>query len=478
LDQLSTGVLGFANAMGRGLADVPRFASMLSMVAGPLSMFRGRELSQQIGTIGAAGITGRFTPEEILSITSLVSRGGGSQAVVGRSVAQLARTILFPQTPRERAAYGQAQLPANAQQLYQLGGAEVLLRQMRAVEQQGGININRGGRAMTDEQLSALGDNATNAQLGISGRGAALAQSFFGRAESRRAFTIMYSILNGLREPGQTLAQAFSTWTRQIRDAGRSTDFLDRQMKIVNSQGALRQLGITMGSLRLSLLNNLSPALVPVSGVINRGARAIIDHPRVAQVTEGALIATLLGIGSRNVLGRLTGGRIGGGGVARGVASRALTLEALPQLLQGGPTAGTVANPTWVMIHPASWTLGGPTGGGGGGGGMSWITKLFGGVGAARLAAVAGGTATAIGGGLAASLWLNQHPHLRDAPFNAIGLGAQSGNPVQCQRRQSLQPLPGYAQTRPDGSRLDAARCPAGGSLRSDRRHPRARLAL
>jgi hypothetical protein len=371
LNQLSQGVIGFSMSMGRGLQDVPRFASMLSQVS-RISLFRGSELSQFIGQIGAGGVTARMKPAEILALLTAVSLGGGSQAMAARGVSQLTgRSLLFPQTPGQKAAYGQAGLPSDPATLVQMGGANVLLRLFNAVHAAGGLGISGAGRAMTDEQIASLGDNASASSLGISGRGTALARNFFGRIESFRAFTLAYQILSqDARAHGITLNQAFRNFVRQINNAGKSTKTLDDQFKAFLSQSQLSQASIAIHNMTMGLVRNADPLLHPLARGVTALSNQSLQHPHVVGALEGALFA---GLGAR-AIGRFVpggAGRLlrlfgrGTSGVASGAAGAALAGEAATNLLSGGQTDGTRANPFWVIIHPASWYVGSPGGFGG-----------------------------------------------------------------------------------------------------------------
>jgi hypothetical protein len=371
LNQLSQGVIGFSMSMGRGLQDVPRFASMLSQVS-RISLFRGSELSQFIGQIGAGGVTARMKPAEVLALLTAVSLGGGSQAMAARGVSQLTgRSLLFPQTPGQKNAYGQAGLPTDPATLVQMGGANVLLRLFNAVHAAGGLGISGAGRAMTDEQIASLGDNASAASLGISGRGTALARNFFGRIESFRAFTLAYQILaQDARQHHYSLNDAFKRFVTQINNAGKSTKTLDDQFKAFLSQSQLSQASIAIHNMTMGLVRNVDPLLHPLARGVTGVSNLSLRHPHVVGALEGALFA---GLGARTIGKFVPGGSArllrlfgrGTSGVASGAAGAALAGEAATNLLSGGATDGTRANPFWVIIHPASWYAGSPGGFGG-----------------------------------------------------------------------------------------------------------------
>lgn len=357
-ETLANGVIGFSQALGRGRPDIEKYANEIAAFTRESLGIRGDVLAQGIGNLGATARVGGFTGEQSLALLGAAAQGGGSPAVSMRGVAQLQRVILRPTTPAQIAAYRAVGLPTDPVQLSRMGGLAVLQRMLSGVRQRGGLAAVGG---MSEDQIA----QATSAgEAGVTGGGAGIAFNLFGRAEALRAFTTIYS--------QQGKHKDFDYFLQQITDAGQNMTTLNEQFRAFLSQSTLSNVSNAFHAASIQAVRSLDPILHPVAGLVTGALGAATAHPRATMAVEAALFASL---GAR-ALNRFIPGRFGRvlgrfgrvAGIGAGAAGGALTGEAAANLLGGGHTDGTRANPFWVIIHPASAYVGsgggyGPLGG-------------------------------------------------------------------------------------------------------------------
>lgn len=364
--ELTRGVLGMANSLGRGPQDIPRMADILALISGR-SMLRGPELAGQVGRLSGAASIGQFTPEQMAALLMSASTAGGSPAVMGRGITQLMRTILNPNTPKEIAAYRQAGLTTNKAELQGIGGMQVLKTLLAYVRSQGGVNLNSRRVAGLSEEDFA---NATGpGDVGISGPGAKVLFDFSGRAETLQQFAIL------LKRPADEL-------DKLTTQATKAKGVYEAMFQSFADEASLSRAANAASNFRLQFVRNFQPVLDLLADGLTAVSDFSVGHQRL---TQGVAVTAATGyVGSKVVSrilrkqtarGRAT--RLGMfGGVAQGVAQAgdiaslsALAAEAGPSLISGIGKGDRNA-PLWVFIHPLSWSFPGtPDFGGGGAGG-------------------------------------------------------------------------------------------------------------
>ena len=415
--KLAEGLIGVANSLGGGRKAIPREADIISKVVAQSVGFRGDVLAQNLGRLGGAAGIGGFSDSQMAAVLTTASQVGGSPAVIARGVTQLMNNILNPKQKAQKLAYAQAGLPtdpnalANFKYKGQEGGYAVLTKMLDAVRSRGGLKTNRAGLTMSDEQASALGDNATLGQLGIGGGGGTdLAYGLFGRQESLRQFV-------GILSQGP---DKLDTFLKSMTNASGQMDAMFNERakynQLARAQNAISNMG-------LMAVRSADPALRPIASGINAVGNLMADHPRGTQ----AVIGTGLALGTTRLLAKMLPGSVGAGlgrmgklgkilggisGAERAALSGALTAEASPNLVSGGggETMGMRNNPVWVIIHPTSWAVGQPGGTGnpnsplpGGGTKAPWVAAPAAGLGVATTAGIG---AVAVG---ASALGLNYY---------------------------------------------------------------------
>jgi hypothetical protein len=394
--ELASGIAGLIHAMGGGaLRDIPgstrRIANIVATTTQRSPVLTGTDITRDIGRLGAGLNVSRMTPEQIFALYGAASQAGGSPAVIGRGISQMVSAGLVPGHLQKRqiAAFQQAGLPTDANSLRKLGGWEVLMRMMHAV-QQGPIHA-RNAAALRDEGITD--DQQAVDQAGISGINMNLAANLFGRQESFRQF------INLLAVGGP---KALDDFIGSIKD-GEKQNRSAQRAEIANRRRFFQRLQETQRNIGIEFLRGFAPLFSgyarALSGV---GSTAMRIGPTGLVAGAGGVVAAnvashllfktgLTGLAGRGI-GRIPGvgpllGRFGLGKLAARSSELAAAslIGAGPNVFQssGIQGAGSRANPFWVVVDPLSWFMpgapsdraagpGGP-GGGGGGGRVPWV---------------------------------------------------------------------------------------------------------
>lgn len=342
--QLAGGIAGFVRQIdprGRNIGrQTSRISGLIWQMLAQTPNVTGRDISRDIGRIGATMTIANMTPEQVFAVWTQAGAAGGSASVIGRGVAQLLGTsLLHPQTPAQIKAFQQAGLSTDPTTLRNMGGFQVLQRMMAAVAPRGASV--RNPLALNNEDLE---DPEAIAASGVKGVNLTLLYNLLGRQESVRQFInlIAQGAVPALREHVAGLKAANTAEQQHQRE------------RAAQEQRVLSRTTQAMSNLPLQLVRQMRPFLEhviapPLIGASNLAAR----HPRATQVAEVALGTALAATGARRLLRAIRGGR-GGAGAAAGMA---ITAEELPSLLAGGAADGSRRNPFWVVIAPASGTL-------------------------------------------------------------------------------------------------------------------------
>jgi hypothetical protein len=397
--QLASGIAGLIHAMGGGaLRDIPgstrRISNIIAETTRISPVLTGTDITRDIGRLGAGLNVSRMTPEQVFAIYGTASQAGGSPAVIGRGISQMISAGLVPGHLQKRqiAAFQQAGLPTDANSLRNLGGWEVLMRMMHAV-QQGPIRV-RNPQALRDEGLD---DQEAIQQSGVQGINMNLAANLFSRQESFRQFINLLAV-GGPR--------ALDNFIGSIKD-GEKQNRSAQRAEIANQRRFFQRLQETQRNIGIEFLRGFAPVFSGYARVLGGvGSTAMRIGPTGLVAGAGGVVAAsvasrllfntgLTGLAGRGV-GRIPGvgpllGRLGLGRLASRSSELAAAslIGAGPNVLQssGIQGAGSRANPFWVVIDPLSWFMpgapsdrtAGPGGGGGGGGGHRppWIIPPF-----------------------------------------------------------------------------------------------------
>jgi hypothetical protein len=409
--QLAGGIAGFVNQIPGGRRNIPkttnRVANMILELTAATPNITGRDISRDIGRIGATMSQTGMTPEQTFSVWAQAGRAGGSASVIGRGIAQMMGNLLHPNTPTQQQAYLGVGLPTDPNSLRQMGAMNVLQRMIRATVT--GPIAAQNANALNNENI----DDPTQAIAAANVRGIDLNRVYglFGRQESARQF------VNLLAQGGVKGLQDFIRTLKQAEDQNRAGQ---RERAALN-QRELARFGVARQNISLGLARGAAyPLEHIVAPPIIAASDALAGHPHIRQAADAALGAVLLRSGIR----RFLRGRAGAAGGAS-AAGLAIAAEEAPALLAGGahPT-GSRDNPIWVMISPASWFVGSPGGfaspaGTGEGTSVGMGRRLFNRLRPALPLATAGGAEIAIptamaGASVAEAYWLTRHqpvPH-------------------------------------------------------------------
>jgi hypothetical protein len=357
---LAGGIAGLISQIPGGRQDIPgntkRIANMIAYMTRVTPNITGRDISRDIGRVGATMTLANMTPEQAFSVWGVAGMAGGSASVIGRGVAQLlGSSLLHPNTPAQQRAYMMAGLPTDPTTLRQMGGMNILERMLRYVGPNARIR-NRG--ALSDENIC---DADAIRAAGVSGINLTAIYQMLGRQESVRQF------VNLLGQGGVKALRAYIDHQQQAI----KVDQQRQRYEAAAHQRTLLRFSQARQNLSMSLVNAADWPIEhliadPVIGISNQMAR----HKTATQVG----IAGALGIAAASRLRALsafrTGGRFGRAGRALGILGNAqreaiggaITAEELPAAIAGGKTDGTRANPYWVIISPLSWSVGSPGG--------------------------------------------------------------------------------------------------------------------
>ena len=353
--QLAGGIAAMVNQIPGGRRNIGsttnRVANMISFMLAETPNVTGRDIGRDIGRIGQSASIANMTPEQAFAVWGLAGKAGGSAGVLGRGVAQLlGSSLLHPQTKEQVKAYGQMGLPADPNMLARMGGFQVLLQMMERVG--GNVKI-RNPKALGNEELS---DEDALAAAGITGLDRTTLYKALGRQESVRQFIALMG-QGGVKALKDYIAtQDKATKSNAVRS--REEEFQKQNaLTRFNQQRANLGLGLARG-IQWPLENIVAP---PVGALSN----AVTEHRTATQVALGALFGAMA-IGKGGSIFKAWRNRKAGGSPGQELVGGLLATEAASNVLAGGPTDGTRANPFWVIIHPTSWAVGQPGGGVGG----------------------------------------------------------------------------------------------------------------
>lgn len=345
--KLGTGIAGLiANTGGRANpgAAAGRFRDLIYGVLKYSNVFRGEDISRDIGRLSAAGPALNMTPEQIFAIYGSAGAAGGSGAVIGRGIAQLLTASLAnPKSKDQKMAFAQLGLPTTPGQLRQLGGMEILRRLLEGI---GPISPS-GARGLRSEDLT---DEEALAGSGVGGNRIDLLYKAIGRMESVR------QVLNLAATGGIESIEAFE---RRIREAEKNHQGA-QAAEIANNRRWYQQMNEAQKNLRTSLARGVEPALEDFGNAVKDASDFVVKHPResAAVVGGGLAVATIMkiitGAGIGNILTRIPGiNRIPGIGRAGQLGPAMLVGSGVGAFASTG--TGTRADPIWVVIDPLSW---------------------------------------------------------------------------------------------------------------------------
>lgn len=361
---LAGGIAGFIQQVPKYRKNIPRgtkeVANLVAFMTKETPNITGRNISTDIGRIGASMKIANMTPEQVFAVWGLAGKAGGSASVIGRGITQLiGSSLLNPKTPTQINAYRQAGLPTDPTVLRSMGGMQILARMLQYAGKSG-VRI-KNPRALTDE---SLGDPEALAAAGVSNVNLTGVYHLLGRQESVRQFVQLLS---------QGGVQALQAYIKHQHQAIK-VDQQRQRYEAAASQRVLTRVTQARSNLGMTLVAGASWPLEhlyanPIIGLSDLAAK----HRTATQLAVGGA----LGYGAARMLKRVISSRKAGG-----LVGGAISAEELPNVIQGGATDGTRANPFWVIISPLSWSVGSPGGfsssvpGGGGGGKTSWLKKV------------------------------------------------------------------------------------------------------
>lgn len=401
---LAGGIAGFIQQVPKYRRNIPRgtkdVANLVAFLTRETPNITGRNISTDIGRIGASMKIANMTPEQVFAVWGLAGKAGGSASVIGRGITQLlGSSLLNPKTPQQIAAYQGAGLPTDPSTLRSMGGMQILARMLQYVGKSG-VRI-KNPRALTDE---SLGDPEALAAAGVSNVNLTGIYHLLGRQESVRQFVQLL---------GQGGVKALQAYIKHQNQAIK-VDQQRQRYEAAASQRVLTRVTQARSNLGMTLVAGASWPLEhlyadPVIGLSNLAAR----HRTSTQLAMGGA----LGYGAVRMLKRVISSRKAGG-----LVGGAISAEELPNVIQGGATDGTRANPFWVIISPLSWSVGSP-----GGfsspvpsGDKTRLPSIFGKI--PKGTALRGGVAAAVAVGLAADSYLLYQGLSARAP-NVVGRG-------------------------------------------------------
>lgn len=326
-----------------------RVANLISYMLASTPNVTGRDVARDIGRIGQAAQTARMTPEQAFAVWGQAGKAGGSAGVLGRGIAQLlGSSLLHPQTKEQIKAYQAMGLPSDPNALARMGGMKVLLQMMERIAPRGARIRNR--TALFNEEMT---DEEAIAASGATGINRTLLYQALGRQESVRQFIALLGQdgVKGLKD--YLRAQQAATKANAVR--AREEEF-QRQNTLTrfNQQRANLNLGLARG-----IQWPLEHVVAPPVGAL---ADAVTEHRTATQVALGSLFGGLAVYKGARILKALRNRRLGGS-PGQELVGGLLATESAQNVLAGAATDGTRANPFWVIIHPVSWMVGGPSGG-------------------------------------------------------------------------------------------------------------------
>lgn len=354
--ELGGGIAGFIAAIPGGKNNLgqsmSRIANLIAYITSATPNIKGTDISRDIGRMGSVMKLARLSPEELFALWGTAAEKGGSASVIGRGITQLAgASIMHPKSPEQLAAFGQAGLPTDPNQLRKLGGFAVI------------------------EKLLTHAANGPGNKPDVS-----FLFNAFGRQESVRQF------VNLLGKEGPDALKRFLKGLQQAE----KQNLYQQRVDLAMQRRGLAQLSESFQNIGLSLVRGLEGPL----GAVGVGVKFLSDelakHRTLtkAAVGVGVTLASSRALaklgafnGANRWLGRaesqagaagLTGrmkwaGRglkllSGMSAAERAAASAALMTEEAPAVLAGGAADGSRANPYWVIISPWSWSVGSPGG--------------------------------------------------------------------------------------------------------------------
>lgn len=351
---LAGGIASMVNQIPGGRRNIAgttnRIANMISFMLAETPNVTGRDVANQIGRIGATQVQANMTPEQAFAVWGLASKAGGSQAVIARGVSQLlGSSLLHPQTPDQIKAYNSVGLPADANMLASRGGYDVLTYLLDRV----------GNRVKVKNPRALLDPDATDedalAAAGITGVDRTLLYNLFGRQESVRQFIALLS---------QGGTKALKDYIK-VQEAATKANAVRQREEAFQRENTLTRFNQQRQNLSLGLARGIQwPLEHIVAPPVGALSNAITEHRGATQAILGTAFGALAFSRGKRLLSAFRN-RKAGGSPGQEMIANALAVESAPNVLAGGPTDGTRANPFWVIVHPDSWMVGTPGGSGG-----------------------------------------------------------------------------------------------------------------
>lgn len=345
--QLAGGIAGFVNQIPGGKNNIGkstnRVANLISFMTAQTPNITGRDISRDIGRVGATMSQTGMTPEQVFAVWGEAGKAGGSSSVIGRGVAQMLGNLLHPVSPNQIKAYQSIGLPTDPNSLRSMGAMNVLKRMMTSATT-GPISV-RDPSAFNNENI----DDPTAAinAAGTKGINLNKVYGFFSRQESARQF------VNLLAQGGVPALQKYIA----TQDKASGANAVYARETAALHQRTLARFNVARSNISLSLARGAAwPLENVVAPPLIHASNFLAGHTKTREAADAALGLLLLRSGAKRLLkgrGSLKGG---------GLAGAALTAEAAPNLLAGGIPTGARDNPLWVMIHPSSWFIGSPGG--------------------------------------------------------------------------------------------------------------------
>lgn len=390
---LAGGISGFIRGGGmQPVAGAKRMRDIVSEVMRLSPVITGTDIARDVGRLGSAQVAMRMSPEEIFAIYGAASLSGGSPAVIGRGITQLLTAeTLKPETDEQLKAFRRLGLPTDPNALRRLGGFQVVKRMIH--------RLTRGRRLTEAQQVQLASGDLTDEEalrsIGLNNADISLGAQAFGRLES---FRQILNLMAPKRWEGQLISgeEALDRFITAIRDSEK-TERGRQRAELVNNQRFMQQAAESQRNLTLQVTRGFEQPFRAYSAAIQALSDAATDHATATTIVASGAVGGLIAGKTIGRFGRRFLGR--GGTFARRMVPGAekvadiagipieamMATEVMPHVISGAAGDMSRNRPSWVIIHPISWSLPGApnmsgiapgTGGGGGGGGIPPIVPL------------------------------------------------------------------------------------------------------
>lgn len=318
---------GLSEAPGQIDKSVQKIGDVQQYILNKSRNISGEEFTQYSGNLfQSAGLAGLSLPETA-TLAIEASKFGGTASAILPNLNQLLANIRKASTKKNQSAYNEAGITQQ-----DLLAPDTFPAIMKILNHAKNLGVQTNGQPLTDDNIDQPG--------AVSGAGAEFLQRVFGRQQSRRIASVLVANLDD--------------FNNQLKGAADSAGEVERALKRYQAQVPLQRAGIALSAAGTQFMLDASPVLNVGARGIAAGTGYLATHHAAREAIELALGVGAAGLGVRKFRS------IGGG--AKGLAGAGIIAEQAGNLLSGGATDGTMANPYWVVISPASWALGGPSG--------------------------------------------------------------------------------------------------------------------